>query len=338
MQNQLTLFDRILKGDLCPWLNENKPDEKFASKLSEIQTFDPEFPLAYSIEFYRPFNHKTKYYNKQLLNETVRYTNTVISAIQQNTDNRIIKFALNDTLNKKLKTKLKFIGDLIKDKNLDIKYINPAHTAFDVDADHKTETYIIHLLKTCFMAIYLEIQDKFKVHIEDVLVKEDFFAQLLFEPVPVHSFIKEVAPIINVENEAKTVETVSIAPKNSILSFTYLKLKHESENLTNLFDSLKLYNLIDQGTSLPNFKKVFSGKVVTTPIKWTGNQSEFYYFIQLLYTKWELMEDVKQRQWEIAVHCFVNKNNTSFDRTKLKNSKTPKTTQALLEKVVSNLK
>lgn len=338
MQNQLTLFDRILKGDLCPWLNENKPDEKFASKLSEIKTFDPGFPLAYSIEFYRPFNHKTKYYSKLLLNETVRYTNTVISAIQQNTDNRIIKFALNDTLNKKLKTKLKFIGDLIKDKNLDIKYINPAHTAFDVDADHKTDTYIIHLLKTCFMVIYLEIQDKFNGHIEDILVKEDFFTQLLFEPIPVDTFISKSAPTIILNEETKEIDTANPSTEKYIRSFSYLKLKHESENLTNLFDSLKLYNLIDQGTSLPNFKKVFSGKVVSTPIKWTGNQSEFYYFIQLLYTKWELMEDVKQRQWEIAVHCFVNKNNTPFDRKKLKNSKVPKSSQESLEKVVSNLK
>lgn len=83
---------------------------------------------------------------------------------------------------------------------------------------------------------------------------------------------------------------------------------------------------------------MFSGKEITTPIRWIGNRSELFYFIKLIYSDFELVERVGQRNWEITCHCFVQKNGDVFDRTKFKDTKPPKLTKIKIERAVELLK
>ena len=48
------------------------------------------------------------------------------------------------------------ISNVINEKQYELSFINPKKTNFEQDADHKTETYIIQLLKTALIHIYLE--------------------------------------------------------------------------------------------------------------------------------------------------------------------------------------
>ena len=155
--NKLHLLDDILYNGLQPWLIQNNPDDKFASMLSEIKAVEPDFQVRYEIDFIRPFNYKTKYYQKLIIREMNQYCNRVISFIADDDDHQVKKYWLNNTLDKKLKTRLKEIGKLIKEKQLDITYIDPTKNTFERDINHKADTYIIQLLKSCFIKIYLEI-------------------------------------------------------------------------------------------------------------------------------------------------------------------------------------
>lgn len=117
-------------------------------------------------------------------------------------------------------------------------------------------------------------------------------------------------------------------------SFTYKYLATNSDNLTDLFDSLKKNGFISKDTTLHNFKKVFSGKEIDTPIVWTGNMSDLNYFVKLIHNKNKLVVDLKQHQWKVTCKCFVQHNGQKFDRIKLKQQKKPKSTFHLLENAV----
>lgn len=337
--NKLQILDDILYKGLQPWLPENNPDEKYAAMLSEIKVIESDLNLKYVVDFPRPFNNKTKYYQRVIFREMNTYCNLVINQIADNNDIRVKKYWLNDTLDKKLKTRLKEIGKLIKERQLDFIYIDSSKITFEKDTGHKTDTYIIQLLKICLMKIYLEIQNKFMNLREEVMLIDDFYTQFLFEPVPSNSHIKETPPILSIESEKPTIVTPFIpAPSISYLSFTYKKTVTNPENLNDLCDSLKKHNFIAANTSVTNFKKIFSGKEITQPVEWIGNSSEFYYFIHLIYTKNKLVDDLKQKQWKIACQCFVQSDGRSFDPSKLRALKKPQLTAKLLDQAVSLIK
>jgi len=337
--NQLQILDDILYKGLQPWLPENNPDEKFAPMLSEIKAFEPKIKMKYEVDFFRPFNNKTKYYQKLIFREINKYCDLVISLIADDSNHQVKKYWLNDTLEKKLKTRLKEIGKLLKERHLDISYIDPSKSTFDMDANHKTDTYIIQLLKTCLIKIYLEIQDAYLNFREDVMVIEDFYTQLLFEPIPTNSFLKEALPIITIEPVKPIAVEIPIpADVKSFNSFTYKKLSKNAESLNDLCDCLKKNKLIADDTSTINFKKVFSGKEIAQPVIWTGNPSEFYYFIHLIYSEYKLVDNLKQKQWKVACQCFIQPDDIKFDPSKLRLLKKPQLSAYKIEKAIDLIK
>jgi len=335
MKNYFTVLDDILYKGKRPWLEANNPDERFASMISGVKLVEPAFQPKYEIQFERPFNNKTKYYSKFILNEKIKTTNLLLEALQEDDTPQLIKYRLNATLNKKLKTKIKDIGNFIKKRQFDISYINPRKTTFDIDQEHKTNTYIFQLLKISLIHIYLEIQEVFKDRIQDVFVIEDFYSQLLFEQIPEQTYIKQIQ-IVKLLQTPQTEKEAEENEEISLQSFTYINFYKNSDKLTDLCDSLRKSGFIHANTKTVNFKKVFSGKEITTPIIWTGNPSEFSHFIKLIHNIHELVGNLKQKQWKVAVQCFIKEDGTQF-HTGIRKLHRPASTGDKLEKAVSLL-
>lgn len=340
MKNVPVIYDQILYNNLSPWHDSNKPDAKFITMLSSVKTINPSFQPLYDIDFIRHFNNKTRYYHKLIVNEGNNYCNQIISLINADDDERLKKYWINDTLNKKLHTRIKEIGKLIKDNDYSLLYINPLNNTYNEDSDHKTDTYIIQLLKTALIKVYLEIQEVFKLYIPDTIMElEDFYTQLLFEPIPDKSYLKPVPKPIIVE-DAATPEYSKLANTqiiNTHNSFTYNKLTKQPDCINDLYDSLKSNNFIADDSSKTDFKKIFSDKEITKPVVWTGTISDLHYFVKLIHNINKSVVDLKQHQWEVACKCFVRPDGSQFDRQQLKEQKKPKSTSALLEKIASNL-
>ena len=112
----------------------------------------------------------------------------------------------------------------------------------------------------------------------------------------------------------------------------------EKDKLTDLWDSLKLNNFISTDTPLPTFKKIFSGTEINNPVKWKGKISELYYFIKLIYTDFKLVENLKQKQWQVTCICFVNENGEPFSRSQFRSLKRPNLTGDKIDKAVNLLK
>lgn len=337
MSNDIKILDDILYHGLRPWLEHNTLDEKFASKLTEVKEQTPAFTFQYEIHFERPFNHKTKYYNKLIRNETIQTINQLHELIAEDDNESLVKYWLNDTLEKKLKTRLRDIGKLIKEQDYALSYINPKKTAFDIDQSHKANTFIIQLLKLAYMQVYMELQEVFKSHIEDLLIVDDFYTQLLFEPVPDQLPIKKIK-ILEVQPEPEP--SVAQEPEGSYgtHSFTYKQYHTSPDKLKDLCDSLKKNGFIDQNTTVPNFKKVFSGQEITNPVHWTGTLSDLYYFIKLIHNDFELVENLKQEHWKVTSKCFVQRDGTPFDSTKFRGQKRPASNGDLLDQAMEHIK
>ena len=217
-------------------------------------------------------------------------------------------------------------------------YIDPKKASIELDQAHKANTYIIQLLKLAYMQLYLEIQDAFSNWIDDKLVIEDFYTQLLLEPVPNEQFLTEIQTI-EIEATEKPVRKQTPPPAvNSFHSFTYKQINTNPEKVSDLCSSLKFNNLISQDTTVPNFKRVFTNSEIKTPVVWTGTISELFYFIKLIHNDLQLVENLKQKQWEVTCQCFVDAEGNPFDRSKFRSQKKPKLTAAKIEKSVSNLK
>jgi macrodomain Ter protein organizer (MatP/YcbG family) len=338
MSNQTKTLDDILYQKLRPWLESNCLDNKFAPKVRSLKEPVTDYPFRYQINFLRPFDNKTKYYSKLILNTTKADVERLYKLISEDDTENLIRYWLDDTLNKRLKTRLKDIGRLIKEKDYSLAYIDPKKSSIEFDQAHKANTYTIQLLKLAYMQIYLEIQDAFATWIDDKLVFEDFYTQLLLEPVPNERCLTEIQTV-EIEATEKSVRKRFPEPTiKSFHSFAYKKLNTNPEKLSDLCSSLKYNNLISPDTTVPNFKRIFSNSEIKSPIRWTGTVSELFYFIKLIHNDLELVENLKQKQWEVTCQCFVDAKGKAFDRGKFRSQKKPKLSAHKIEKAVSNLK
>jgi len=340
MKTPNSTFDEILYKDLSPWHDCNKPDDKFIPLISSVKIVDPVFQQVFEIEFIRHFNNKSHYYHKLIVNEAINYCNQIISLINADDDIRVKKYWI-DVICKKLKSDLKFIGQLIKENDYSLLNINPHNNIYSVDSDHKTDTYIIQLLKTALIKVYLEIQEGFKIYLPDSLLEiEDFYTQLLYEPIPVNKYISTTPKVIHIEPEKQIKTKIEkTRPASTIAkTFKYKNLAKNTDALKDLCDSLKLYGLIDKKTVLTDLKKLFSGGELNNPVIWTGLTSDLYYFVVLIHNKEKYVENLHQQHWKVTCNCFIKPDGSAFEPSNLKTQKKPKINAAMIEKVVLLLK
>lgn len=305
MNTTFTIAEDILKGKLRPWMNTETHDEHFASIITDVKTVQPTFQYLYEFDFQRPTSSKTQYYKKLIENETIQFTNCLIGELQREDELKIRKYQYNHKFAKHMQNLLSDIGKLIKSKQYSLDYINPKSQSLDIDIAHKECTFIIQLLKTAIIKAFLEVQEFVDfIEKDSKLIADDLFLRFIKEPIPDNLFLKESSPIVVIEpmestTSAKVKETVGFQ------TFTYIDYAKNSDKLTDLCNSLKKGKFIDQNTSLSDFKNIFSGKPVSTPILWNATPSDFYYFIKLIYTDYKCVIDLKQKQWVVA---FSNSN------------------------------
>lgn len=321
-----------------PWLEHNQNDEVFASKFRGLREYTSEHSLQFKIDIARPFDNKTKYYSRLILNAVKSEFDRIYRTIDEDRNENPILYHLNNILNKRLKTHLRDIGNLIKQKDYELAYIDTKNTSYQIDPQHKADTYIIQYLKLALMQLYLEVQEAFKDWVDDVFIVEDFYTQLLNEPIPEQLHIKKLQVIEVTPEPARKPKPKTTDKPIPFNSFTYKQYNTAPDKLDDLWDSLKLNKFISANTPLATFKKVFSGSEINTPVTWTGNISELYYFVKLIHTDLKLVEYLKQKIWEVTCICFVDENGEPFDRSKFRSLKRPNLTGDKIDKAVNLLK
>ena len=217
MTNHLSVFDKILYGTERPWLGANTIDASYTSKISTIKLYKWNNPPLYDLKFERPFDRKSKYFKLFIENEKIKAINNLIEYIGEEDTPQLIKYRLNDTLHKKLKTRIQDLGKLIEEQDFNIDHINPNKSPQRLSSELRSNTYVIQLLKLSFIHIYLEIQNVFSNWVSDIFEIEDFYIQLLCEAIPDTLYLSEALPVEQPQTPQKsnlttTFETLCLCP------------------------------------------------------------------------------------------------------------------------------
>ncbi len=137
---------------------------------------------------------------------------------------------------------------------------------------------------------------------------------------------KLVQERIDLHKEKLNSERNKLLPKKNIYYSlrlkNYSKIKN-SKALEFMKDSLKNGHFIDDSTTLPQFKKMFSGEQVTKKVIWIGTAPELCCFIKRIYDA----IDNKVSVWETVHECFEN----SFTETSLRRYKDSQVNSERLE-------
>jgi len=361
------IFDNILFGELAPWhadnssetrfrdilnnqvrINKDNPQMFFTALLASLKDYSIQLKidhlptterLAYLAKFadlqslfdkLEPplhFNKASEFYRYLIINETTRILCAIVNTIKRS------KTAIDATYQ---------VTSLLSNLEYTIEQVSQKFCS------DKVCTYILDSLKTELFRLYEEIKAMFPEYTGiEVLSEAELIHQLVpgfdqdkFTPTTVSFGIQKYLEAKEAPPLTDAVSSPDIPrPRETIYSsFTYIHLAIQPGYINDLFDILKSNGFIPKNSSLPDFKRIFSGESVHNPVIWTGNISELHYFIKLIHNINQSVENLKQRHWEVACKCFINPDGTCFDRARLKDQKKPKTTAAILEKAASLLR
>lgn len=335
----MEVIKSILTGTLCPWSEENNQSEAyFKAELSENKLIQEDIKPNYQIKFLAPeFSFKIKYYIRIIDNEIAKCLNAFYKdnlGVPENLFLYRFREIKNDIFDS-----MKYSNNIIKQENYELSVLTSKHTDFSIDKEHKESTFILHYLITSLIRCYLEIQSQFSQYIDDddKLTIEDCYTNILQIQAPENTFIKEIQTIDIVDEKPTDEKPVIEANRNSILSFTYIHYQNEPLNINDLYTKLKETNRINKETTLPDFKRVFTGKEIENPIVWTGALSDLTYLMkQMVNSNQVLRTPNKHSIWEVVVNCFVDENKNIFDKSRLRRQQIPK--QNINElKIIANL-
>lgn len=363
MKNYFSIANNILTGSLRPWTKENQDEAKFGHLLNQKLRLNKDKPSEFcnsAIHAFKSLNFITENENLEELRElsrveTVEKINIEIPQFF-NKQTEFYSYLLTNSFHNILSGTFEAIKN---SEEIDGTYklfllltkLETLISLFKYDTNANNVTILImNTLGLHLFATHSILNQKFNKLIDfEVLSENEVLYQLCpeleSEKIDKSKLAYYLHQYISLNAQKSETATKDEKPplqleseKISFESFRYIDYDKKYDNLTNLWDSLKKNNFIAADTDSRIFKKVFSGKAITKPVVWTGNPSEFSYFIKLIYTINNYIEDLKQRNWEVACKCFVQADGTPFDRSKLRTLKKPQLSYKQLELTVDNLR
>ena len=334
------ILDSILYGDFCPWTVYHRPEEFYEDLYGKMWKEKASLEFPYEVNFPRAFNYKTRFYGRLISNQVNTEVPRIIALIQEDPSPDLQSYWLNRALNQCLKSRLLEIGQIIKEKDFALSWLDQERLASERDRDHAANTYIIQALKLAYVQIYLEIQDAFKEQLTEVFEAEDLFIQFLKEPMT-QGFIRRVCKPVETASETaepkRNIKKKASVEAVSLKSFTYKQYYTAPGKLKDSWDCLKKNKLIHPETPWLDFKNIFSGDEVKTPVRWGEFMSDLSYFVKLIHKEHKLIKGLGRGIWEVTCKCFVKPDGTPFEQGKFHDLKRPKINKAAIESAVEQL-
>jgi len=334
MSQKLSQINELLFRDYRPWMIEHFTEDKFKQLLNGIKTVPFKKPPRYTIDFDKATTFKRKFYLKLIETDSVAFLNEIHTLVKKSQSSNHKKFQVYPALNKTLKDLLIGTNKTIIERQLDADQFKPINGKIQ-KGNKADEAFIFQHLKHQLIRLYLEISEEYPGYSKtENLDLEDLYETYFSELAPAQPVI-----ITNLE-----IDTISKATtedheeeSSSIESFSYIHYDTDPDNLNNTCDSLRLNGFIDKSTTVPQFKRLFSGKEVQNPVIWTGTPSDLYYFIAQIHNKHKLVKYMKQKQWKVACQCFIKPDGSQFEYKAIRVLKRPASTGDKLDKAIQLL-
>lgn len=302
---------------------DKRREKDFSELLMNIKENNRAPTAVFNLDFKRPLSDKKKYYSIIIFNDTQRMIEEFKKEFPSNAIEEELRFSYN-SLHKKIDKYLKSIAQYIKENEI----------TEDLNSDL---SYIINYLKFSAIQLLLELQDQYGQYASSENYSPNEIHEKYFGEELSKNYIVKISEAIEPKSDLIKISQGNNDEKNLQYSFTYKQYDTNPSKITDLWDSLKLNKFIKSDTPLQTFRKIFSGKEITNPVKWTGNPSELYYFIKLIHNDLKLVENLKQKHWQVTCECFVDEKGLKFDRSKLRTLKKPELTGNKIEKAVNHL-
>lgn len=331
--SNLDFIYKLIYGNQNSILPEQVSKVEYKNLNLSLKTVTLNSSPLFEINFVKPLPEIRKYYSSLIKNSIFSELNEIEQQIRKETD--LERFhTIDQYIPRKINALLSDLNILLISKDLKLIYLLDKETYSGFSALKFDEIYVMQSLKYHLIFLYNEIQLKYSEYLEeDYLtlneINDTFFSEAYNPDYITQLIVKGIEGI----KETKTIRTEITSTNEE--SFYYIHFDSKNDNLNDLCDNLKKNNFIRNDTKLTDFKKVFSGKKSQNQIIWTGNQSDLSYFIKLIHNDKKLVRDLKQRQWEVTLKCFVQENEIPFDRDKLRLAQKPKRTAHLLEQAVN---
>lgn len=323
-------IDSIIRLDLCPLRETKQGNDYYEPKLRELGKVEEKFSRNYNIEFNAPeVSAKVRYYRKLIDNAITTELNDFFSKTNSNT----LALFYRKSILGLVQTGLKEIREIIITNNLDLD-------ALFISRDYSgalyinENTYIYHYLVLALIRFYMEFQQHFIDYIEESKQRtiDSFFVEILQWRKSDYVNITliptlEITPVNEVKKDKKVKDS------HSIVGFIYTKQKENPEAITDLMNCLKKNNFIDINTSISDFKHLFSGKSVETPIRWTTYFGGLLDLFRQL-NEHKLIKYEGNNIYKIVCACFVDKDGNKFDEVKFKFGKPSKNIHLNISKAV----
>jgi excisionase family DNA binding protein len=198
------LFQQIMRGGLNPHRPENEVGQNYTLRLQEQIVANYKLVGIFGLTYLKPQNEKCSYYQRMMVPETLGYCEDMLEYLSNHTDERERSYLRHDILDGHLATSLKYIGDVIKDKNYRLEELT--HPAADGDWERLSNIYIFHLLKVCVAKAYMEVQAQLSDVVTWKYTEAVLYSSFVGEVPPVRCFLKKL-----------TEEQIKSRTKNKVL-------------------------------------------------------------------------------------------------------------------------
>ncbi|MDP1068891.1 hypothetical protein, partial [Klebsiella pneumoniae] len=86
----------------------------------------------------------------------------IIALIQEDPNPDLQRYWLNQALNQCLRSRLLDIGQIIREKDYTLYWVEGKRLVSDQDREHAANAYVVQALKMAYVEMYLEIQSAYK--------------------------------------------------------------------------------------------------------------------------------------------------------------------------------
>lgn len=166
-----------------PWSSYNTISDKFEGLLFKLNEVNPLVSFHFALDFYRPFNLKTDYYQKYIQALKIQGFNEIYTYLSESTSSNILEYRLYDIFERKLPTRLQYLSSEIKQNDFNIE-LNPKKTTFENDIELKSNAYVAQYLKQSYIHLILELYEHFNKNLKFAIDQDWIFTRLLLEPIP----------------------------------------------------------------------------------------------------------------------------------------------------------
>jgi len=212
MNNELSVFHKILFLELRPWSIKGFSEAKFIELTQQVKQEFYSFQPLYQVDFPKPLTARRKYYHALIYNEATRYLNAFHQEMSAALNDDEKKYLVHTTLTKLLIQKLNETSAIINEYQY--FYTNLAGPSKSTGSPNMgDDSYTLQFLKYQLIRIYLEIQESYKDFVKGDSISEGDIQQLYFSEPILEKSIITVAPItIPKQSEAKQVVRKTVIP------------------------------------------------------------------------------------------------------------------------------